>query len=264
MEMREHRTTPGDQRADVLGVPVDALTVDALHERLRAFVREGRRATVLHANVHAVNLAHRHAWFARLLRDADVVFCDGYGVQLGARLLGQHLPARITYADWMWQLADWCAREQVSLFFVGAAPGVADAAAERLVARFPRLVIAGAHHGFFDKTPDSAESRAVIESINAARPDIVIVAFGMPLQERWVADHRHRMLAPAVLTGGAVFDYVSGRVRRAPSWMTDNGFEWLGRLMIEPARLAGRYLIGNPVFMARVLWQRLRVGRRVR
>lgn len=245
-------------RVDVLGVPVDPVTIDQLHERILAFVHTGRRSTVLHANVHAINLAWRHAWFARILREADLVFCDGAGVRLGARLLGEQLPARITYADWMWQLAGWCATHRLSLFLVGAEQGVAEIAAERLRTRHPAVTIAGTHHGYFDKTPDGPASRAVLDAINAARPDIVIVAFGMPLQEQWVRDHRARIDAPVVLTAGAAFDYVSGRLHRAPEWMTAHGLEWLGRLAIEPRRLMARYVIGNPLFLVRVLRARLR------
>lgn len=245
-------------RVDVLGVPVDPLTVDDLHERIRRFVHERARATVLHANVHAVNLAARHPWFAKILQDADVVFCDGHGVMLGARLLHQHLPARITYADWTWELAAFCSSEDLSLFLLGGRPGVADAAARRLIDRFPGLRIAGTHHGYFEKDSAASENGSVIAAINAARPDIVIVGFGMPIQERWVAENRSRIEAAVVLTGGAVFDYVSGQLRRAPRWMRTSGLEWLGRLLIDPRRLAGRYLVGNPEFLVRVLWKRVR------
>lgn len=244
-------------RVQLLGVPVDPLTVDDLHAHLLRFVGERGRATVMHVNVHAINLAQRHAWFARVLRDADLVFCDGHGVILGARLLRQRLPARITYADWIWQLAALCAAQGWSLYLLGGQAGVAEAAAARLVDRVPTLRIAGTHHGYFDKSPASPDSAAVLGAVNAARPDIVIVGFGMPLQEEWVARHRDQIHAPVVLTAGAALDYVSGRLRRAPRWMTRWGFEWLGRLIIEPRRLAGRYLVGNPLFLARVLRERM-------
>ena len=249
-----------DRRARmwVLGAPVDPLTVDELHAHLVRFVRTNARATVLHANVHAINLANRYAWFAKALQEADLVLCDGYGVILGARVLRQHLPARITYADWTWDLAALCKREGLSLFLIGGKAGVADAAAEQLLLRTPGLRIVGTHHGYFDKDAASAENTAAIAAINAARPDIVIVGFGMPIQERWVAENRSRIEAPVVLTGGAVFDYVSGQLRRPPRWMRTRGLEWLGRLLIEPRRLAVRYLRGNPEFLARVLRDRLR------
>lgn len=245
-------------RVDVLGIPIDPVTVDTLHEALLRFVREDARATVMHANVHAINLAHRHPWFGDILQNADLVFCDGAGVILGARLLGQHLPERITYADWMWTLAALCARERLSLFLLGGKPGVADAAARRLRERTPDLRIAGVHHGYFNKAPGAPESQAVATAINRARPQILVVGMGMPIQERWVAENRSRLDVPVIFTAGAALDYASGELRRAPRWMTSHGLEWLGRLVIEPRRLAGRYLLGNPLFLARVIWARLR------
>jgi N-acetylglucosaminyldiphosphoundecaprenol N-acetyl-beta-D-mannosaminyltransferase len=134
---------------------------------------------------------------------------------------------------------------------------VADKAAANLKARFPDLRIVSTHHDYFDKTPGSAENEAVIEQINAVKPNILIVGFGMPLQERWLMENWDHIDANVALTGGAVFDYVSGELQRAPRWMTDNGLEWLGRLLIEPRRLWKRYLIGNPLFIWRVLKQRL-------
>jgi N-acetylglucosaminyldiphosphoundecaprenol N-acetyl-beta-D-mannosaminyltransferase len=237
-------------------VPIDAVTVEGLHADLLRSVRLGVPSTVLHVNAHAINLAHRHEWFAAALRGADLVFCDGYGVLLGARLLGQVLPERITYADWAWQLAGFCEAEGISLYLLGARPGVASTAADRLRDRHPALEVRGTGHGYFDKRAGSLENEAVIAALNRARPDVVVVGFGMPLQERWLCENRPRIEAPVVLSGGAVFDYVSGRLRRPPRWMTDHGLEWLGRLAIEPRRLLLRYLIGNPLFLLRVLRER--------
>jgi N-acetylglucosaminyldiphosphoundecaprenol N-acetyl-beta-D-mannosaminyltransferase len=163
----------------------------------------------------------------------------------------------MTWADFAWQLTEFAEPRGFTFFFLGARPGVADKAAANLKARYPDLRIVGTHHGYFDKTPGSVENEAVIEQINAVKPNILIVGFGMPLQERWLMENWDRIDANVALTGGAVFDYVSGELQRAPRWMTDNGLEWLGRLLIEPRRLWKRYLIGNPLFIWRVLKQRL-------
>lgn len=241
----------------VLGIGVDPLTVPELHGHVADAVRAKGRATFLHVNVHALNLACRYPWLHDYLNSADLVVCDGAGIQLAARLLGSRLPARITYADWIWQLAAFAELEGFTMFLLGARPGVAQEAALRLRERHGRLNIVGCHHGYFDHRADSADNLRVIEAINAASPDILITAFGMPLQERWLADNRVRLDVRVALAGGAVLDYVSGRLARGPRWMTDNGLEWLARLLIEPGRLWRRYLVGNPQFLGRVVLQRL-------
>lgn len=243
-------------RVDVLGVGVDPLTVEELHSEIRRLVRGCAGALVLNVNAHALNLCYEDASLREFFNGAEVVFCDGAGVALAARLLGGRLPARITYADWAWSLAAFAAAEGFSLFFLGARPGVAQEAAERLRERHPGLEICGSHHGYFDRRAGSPENEAVVREINAARPDILLVGLGMPLQERWLMENRERLAFGVALTGGAVFDYVSERLRRGPRLLTENGFEWLARLLAEPRRLWRRYLVGNPVFLARVLRRR--------
>lgn len=245
----------------MLGVGVDPITVDELHAEIRGFVEGGRRAIVLNANAHCLNLAYRDPSLRSFLNAADIVFCDGAGVRLAARLLGRRIPERITYADWTWRLAEFAAREGFSLYLLGSCPGVARAAAEKLTARYPNLKVSGAHHGYFDHSFGSSGNEEVVREINARAPDILIVGFGMPLQEYWMMENRDRLNAGVALTGGAAFDYVSGGLRRGPRLLTDNGFEWLARLLIQPRRLWRRYLIGNPLFLFRVLKQRILSGK---
>jgi N-acetylglucosaminyldiphosphoundecaprenol N-acetyl-beta-D-mannosaminyltransferase len=242
---------------NVLGVGVDPLTVEELHGEIGRLARGRGRGLVLNANAHCLNLCHEDPALRAFFNGAEVVFCDGAGVMLAARILGGRLPERITYADWAWRLAAFAAAEGFSLFFLGARPGVAQAAASRLRERHPGLEISGIHHGYFDHSVGSPESEAVVEEINAAAPDILLVGLGMPLQEYWLLENGRRLDAGVALTGGAVFDYVSGRLSRGPRLLTGNGFEWLARLLVEPRRLWRRYLIGNPLFLLRVMKQRL-------
>lgn len=245
-------------RIDILGVGVDPLDLDTLHVRMADIIDNGRHSLVLNVNVHCLNLAYHNAWLRDFLNSAEIVFCDGAGVILGARLLGHHIPQRITYADWMWQLAQFSAPRGDTFYFLGARPGVAAQAAARLQARFPQLQVVGARDGFFNKTPEHPENKQVIREINATRPNILVLGFGMPLQERWLLENWDRIDANIALTGGAVFDYLSGELQRGPRWMTDNGLEWLARLAIEPRRLWRRYVVGNPIFLLHVLQQRLK------
>ncbi|MBC7257708.1 MAG: WecB/TagA/CpsF family glycosyltransferase [Chloroflexi bacterium] len=243
---------------NLIGAKLTLLDWDGLIRTVAESVRSGRKILVASGNVFSFNLAYEKPWFRDFLNRANIVRLEGEGLRWGARVLGHRTPRRIVFADWIWDLADMAAREGFSFFLLGSRPGVADKAAARLRERFPNLRIAGTHHGYFDKTPGSAENEAVIQQINAARPNILFVGFGMPLQERWLADNWERLDVNVAFTCGALFDYVSGELRRAPKWMNDHGLEWLGRLIIEPRRLWRRYVIGNPLFLWRVLKQRLR------
>ena len=246
------------ERVEILGVGVDRISADELRTEILRIARGGEHGLVLHVNVHALNLSYHRPWLRDVLNNASVVFCDGSGVVLAAKILGRPVGLqRFTHADEMWQLAEFAAANGLSLFFLGARPGVAKKATARLKERFTGLRIAGVHHGYFDHTSGSPENEDVIQQINAANPDVLVVGFGMPLQEWWLKENWDRVNAGVAITLGAIFDYVSGELRRGPRFLTDNGFEWLARLFIEPRRLWRRYVVGNPIFLTRVLVQRL-------
>ncbi len=244
--------------ANILGVNIEAWEPEGLHKFILAAVRGGGRARVLNVNAHALNLAYQSRWLRDCFNEAEIVFPDGQGVVLAARLLGAPFRSRVTYADWFWQLASFCSEFDISMFFLGGRPRVADRARDMLCQSLPRLRVVGARHGYFSKDPESPENDEVLAAIQEAQPDVLVVGFGMPLQEHWLMENWDRLSVKVGLTGGAVFDYVSGTLARPPRIMTENGLEWLGRLFIEPQRLWRRYLIGNPIFMLRVIRQRLR------
>ena len=246
---------------DILGLQVQCHTREGLNEAIGQIIRRGGHAVVPNINVHFANLSWRLPWLRDLFNSAPVNFCDGAGIQLAARLLGCRITERITYGDWFASLAAFCQREHFRLFFLGGRPGIAAEAARQVACRYPELIVAGTHHGYFDRDRNSAENADVVAAINRCRPDILLVALGMPLQEKWLTQNWDHIDAGVALTGGAILDYLSGRMRRPPAWMCRCGWEWLGRLLIEPRRLWKRYLIGNPLFLARVLRQRLLQGR---
>jgi N-acetylglucosaminyldiphosphoundecaprenol N-acetyl-beta-D-mannosaminyltransferase len=241
----------------ILGVQVHLLTVEQLINQMADMIDRNCHSLILNVNVHCMNLAYQHVWLRNYLNQASIVFCDGVGVMLGARLLGFRIPQRFTPADWLWQLGKFVEPRGYSLYLLGARPGVAKRAAENLKAKYPGLRILGYSDGYFDKTPGSLANETVLREINRCKPNILILGFGMPLQEKWLLENWDRVDANIALSAGAVFDYISGNLRRAPRWMTDHGLEWLGRLIIEPQRLWKRYLIGNPLFLWRIVKQRL-------
>lgn len=243
-----------------MGIPVHQVDVEKIHAFLKSVIGQGMKALVLNVNIHSVNLALRHLWLREFLNSAQLVFCDGDGVRWGLRILGYEPPPKVTYDRWIWQLAQFCEKEAYRLFFLGGKPGVAEAARQEMKSRFPKLEITGAEHGYFPKA--GAENERVIEKINRAKPDILVVGFGMPLQERWLKDYWERIDAHIFLTGGAVFDYVSGGLRRAPRWMIQTHLEWLFRLLGEPRRLSARYLFGIPYFFLCVLIEKYRTEKK--
>lgn len=246
------------RKIKVLGTSLTLCTKEQLLEAMGDMVESGRKGMVLSGNVHSFNIAYRHYWFRDLFNQADIVRLDGAGLALAAKMLGhQNVPNRITWADFTWDLAAYSERHGFNLFLLGGQPGIAEGAASCLVDRFPHLRNVGAYHGYFDKTAGHPENEEVIQMISAAKPSILIIGFGMPVQEKWLMENWGRIDANVVLTGGAVFDYITGTLRRGPRWMTDHGLEWLARLVIEPRRLWRRYLIGNPVFLWRVIRERL-------
>lgn len=244
-------------KVDVLGVRVDAVRLSELLERLARTVRTGERLRVMNANIRAINLAWEQPAFREILNSAEVCFCDGAGVRWGARLLGQRLPERFTPADWTWDLARLAAQQGFSLFLLGSAQGVAERAAQQLVECYPELKIAGTHHGYFDRASNSPANRAVLAQIEAARPDILLIGFGMPLQEQWLAENWPRLPVKAALTCGALFEYLSGDLQRGPRWMTENSLEWLARVILQPRRYFQRYARDLPLFFLRLLSRRL-------
>jgi N-acetylglucosaminyldiphosphoundecaprenol N-acetyl-beta-D-mannosaminyltransferase len=238
----------------IFDIPIDLGRPAELLRRVTGWVGEGSGPRkVMYVNAHVLNQSQESPELRDALEAADLVYCDGYGVRLAAKALDVEIPHRMTGADWIWDLAALCESSGQSLYLLGSEPEVSREAAARLNQWYPRLQVSGCHHGYFE--PGSAHDERVIEDINLRRPDIVLVGMGTPKQELWVQRNAERLDASVVWTVGALFDYVSGRVPRAPSWLADNGLEWIFRLAIEPQRMWRRYLLGNPVFVSRVVTQ---------
>ena len=235
----------------IFEIPIDLAQPADLLRMISNWAAEGRTRRVMYVNAHVVNQSRVTPGLGDALRRADLVYCDGYGVRLAARVLNRPIPHRMTGADWIWGLARLCELDGHPLYLLGSEPPLAREAAGRLRRDYPRLEVVGAHHGFFEL--DSPHNERVIEDIQAHAPQIVLVGMGTPKQELWVDRYAERLDGAVVWTVGALFDIVSGHVPRAPRWLADNGLEWIFRLAIEPQRMWRRYLLGNPVFLHRVL-----------
>jgi N-acetylglucosaminyldiphosphoundecaprenol N-acetyl-beta-D-mannosaminyltransferase len=241
-------------RVHIGKVSVDRISLEDMLNSVTDALTSYVPKTVFYANSYAVTLAESDPSFAAAMGKADAIFCDGFGVYVASRVLGGSVPQRFAWPDWIDRLGAACRAKGASMFFLGAREGVAGEAARKLEAAVPGLKV-HSHHGHFEKNDPS--SREVIEIVNRSGASVLLVGFGMPLQEIWITRHRTELKPLVVFSVGALFDYAAGNVVRGPRWLTQHGFEWMTRLVIEPRRLWRRYLLGLPEFGLLVLRQRL-------
>lgn len=228
----------------ILGVPIDDLTMPQALVRLEEFIADGRATGRSHqiATINAdfvVNSLHDPD-LRRILQESDMATADGMPLVLGARLLGVPLADRVTGADLVPALAERAAEKAYSIFLLGARPGVGLRAAEILQQRYPGLQIAGVVSP--PNVPIQEMDRSILDQIKAAKPDILLVAFGNPKQEKWIRMYANSINVPVCIGVGGTFDMIAGITRRAPQWVQQAGLEWLYRLLQEPRRLWRRYV----------------------
>jgi N-acetylglucosaminyldiphosphoundecaprenol N-acetyl-beta-D-mannosaminyltransferase len=239
----------------ILDVDVDMVTmagaVDAICDAVDANRGHGAAPfQVATVNPEFVMLARRDATFRGILRDSSLRPPDAIGLVLAARVLGSRLPGRVPGVELVLALARAAAQRHHSLFLLGSAPGVAEAAAAALTREAPNLRVAGTLAGDASEAGDDES----VAAVRASGADIVLVAFGAPAQDAWLARNLRRSGAAAGIGVGGSFDYLSGRVKRAPAWVRRLGFEWLWRLVSQPWRLRRQLVL--PQFMALVIKQR--------
>lgn len=216
----------------LLGVRVDDVSMDQAVERIAGLIEQGGAHHVTTVNPEFVMTARQNPEFARVLNASDLAVPDGVGLALAARWTGQELRGRVPGVELVERVAALCARRGWRIFFLGAAPGVAADAAAVLLRRYPELTIAGCYAG----SPRVEDEPALRERIRAAHAHVLLVAFGSPTQDLWIARNQPSLQVPLAIGVGGTFDYLSGRVRRAPAWMRRLGLEWLFRLVRQPWR----------------------------
>ena len=205
-----------------------------------------RARAVFFVNANTLNLACDDDRYRDVLNRATHVFGDGTGVRWAARLRGVRLKANLNGTDLVPALLSGSDGAGYRYFLLGGQPEIIERAAATAQALFPNWQLAGYHHGYFD------DAAAVVRQINAARPDVLLVGMGNPRQERWIHDHLDQLDVRLCLGVGGLFHYWSGDLRRARSWVRRQGFEWLELLLQQPHKWR-RYLLGNPLFLVRIL-----------
>jgi N-acetylglucosaminyldiphosphoundecaprenol N-acetyl-beta-D-mannosaminyltransferase len=237
---------------------VDALTFDGALDAFEALVAARRGGRVYTPNVDHVVLAEHDTRFAEAYARADLSFADGMPLVALSRLRPVRLPEKVSGSDFLLPLMERAAARGWRVYLLGGMEGVADAAATRLLERFPALHIVGRDPAHIDLAASREERGREIDRIKATSPDVVLVALGAPKQEIWIDDVASA-LAPAVLIGvGASLDFLAGTAVRAPRWMSKVGLEWLHRLSKDPKRMVQRYLVRDREFPAILARQVLR------
>lgn len=225
---------------DIWGVPLCPLRYGEAVDQVERMIRSGQPGYFITANLQYVMLSNRDPRLADVNRDAAFLLADGMPLVWYSRLRRRRLPERVTGADLIFGLCERAARRGYSAFFLGGAPGVADEAAGKLCQLYPGLKIAGVEcPPFREPTPD--EHARMIQRIRAAAPDMLFVALGQPKGELWMHENYRALGVPACVQLGATFDFVTGRLPRAPRWAQKLGLEWAYRLSTEPRRLGPRY-----------------------
>jgi N-acetylglucosaminyldiphosphoundecaprenol N-acetyl-beta-D-mannosaminyltransferase len=245
-----------DEYFSVLGVRVLNATKQRAVELLENVIRNrGDRAkSVFFVNAHTLNLAASDPHYRAVLNASDFVLGDGTGVRWAAKLQGIRLLDNLQGTDFTPFLLQSTAGRGYSYFMLGGDERTIEPAAEYAQKTFPGWTLSGCHHGYL-KTME--KSLSVIEKINAARPDVLLVGMGNPLQERWICQFQPRLQASLCMGIGGLFDFWAGNVSRAPKWLRGLGHEWLWRLYQQPCDKMRRYLLGNPLFLARIVRERL-------
>lgn len=241
----------GIRRVDILRCPLDAISFEEAVSRLEGAVRTGSRLVLAAGNVDQVMKARRDPAFADTLRQSDLVVADGVPLVWAAAILGEPVRGRVSGTDLVRRCAAISARTGRAVALVGGRPGVADRAAVELERANPGAVVRAM------PTPmplTDADSRAVAEQIRRLGAAIVLVALGAPRQERWVQAYLGESGANVGMGVGSAFDIICGDQPRAPRWMCDHGLEWCHRMLLDPRRLARRYLIEDSPFLVHLAW----------
>ncbi len=245
------------ERFRVLGVEIDNVTrrqaIDLIEEAICR--RDDSPASVFFVNAHTLNLAAADPSYRDVLNASDFVFADGTGVRWAARYQGVCVRENLLGTDFTPQFLLETSGRGYTYFMLGADGSTIARAADYARHCFPGWQLRGFHHGYLR---DEKTATDTIDQINAARPDVLLVGMGNPLQEQWIEAHRARLSVPVCMGIGGLFDYWAGNVSRAPQWLRRAGHEWLWRLYQQPVLKARRYLLGNPLFLARVFRERSR------
>ncbi|MEM9701659.1 MAG: WecB/TagA/CpsF family glycosyltransferase [Planctomycetota bacterium] len=268
----ESAAAPKPPAVPLFGLKFAPLTLPQAVDRLRGWIDDwqaedkpvGAAKTVVTPNVDHLVKLHRTTDPAvtAAYRSADLTLADGTPVVAASKRFGKPLPERVPGSDLVPALLQSATEERpLTVFLLGAGPGVAEIAARNIARDTPSVLVVGTDCPPLGFENDSAECDRIVQKVNGAAPDVLIVGLGFPKQEKWVHAHRDGLRCGTALCVGATIDFLAGNVARAPRWVGKVGLEWVFRMALEPRRLAGRYA-ADLIHFPRVLWREWRTGER--
>ncbi len=232
-------------RMKFMNTEIDNLTMQETLERINELILEDKNSFVVTPNVDHIIQLERGGELKEAYQYADLILTDGKPLIWISKWYGTPIKEKISGSDLFPRLCGLAAEKGYTMYFLGAAEGVAAKAAENLMNKYPGLQVVGTYSPPYGFEKDEAEMEKIIRQIRDVKPHILIVGLGCPKQELFILHHREELGVPLSLGLGASLDFEAGNIKRAPAWMADHGLEWLYRITQDPKRLAKRYLVDD-------------------
>ena len=248
-------------KVNILGVKVSNIANNELLDTLAGCIHEKQKVQVCITPVNSVLAAIKDPQVLDVYNNAAFVLCDGMPVKWASSFLNTPIQERITGLDLLPNLVELSAKNNFSVFLLGASPGVGEKLKQTILQQYPNCKVAGIYVPPFMKVFSGIENDKMIQAVNDAAPDILLVSLTAPKQDIWIAQNMHLVSAPIQVGIGGAFEVMAGLAKRSPKWMQSAGLEWLFRFLQEPKRLFRRYFIEAPLFIPLIIKQKLKGGR---
>lgn len=247
---------PQNDRINMLGVKVSRFDIGETIDLMCDTIHGKGKMRIAVTPVNCILWARHNKKLRDIYNSADVVTADGVPLLWASKLLGEPIAGRVTGLDLLPEFSKIAAQNGYRFFFLGAAPGVAEKLSTVLIHKNPGLIVAGIYSPPYAESFSDKENQKIIDLINQSNANVLWVSLTAPKQDFWIAEHFDKLSVNIAIGVGAAFDVVAGNIKRAPVWMQKSGLEWFFRLMMEPQRLAKRYLVEAPRFVPLILKQK--------
>lgn len=233
-------------KISILDVDIANVTKHEVLDHISSSIKSAQKNMMFFVNAHNLTQAYYNLQYRSILRRTDYIYGDGIGIYLAGKVTHQQISDNVNGTDLFPLICELCEREKYAVYFLGGEPGIVEKMIQNIKIKYPTLVIAGTHHGYFDNKSNGSD---IINEINRVGTKILFVGLGTPKQEEWIYDNYQALNFNVAIGVGGLFDFYSGSKLRAPLLFRKLNVEWLFRLLYEPRRLWKRYLLGIPLFI---------------